>query len=108
VSHTMLDSMPALYTQIRNEPGLTRDAQKLSPKDNSSRPTALPSRYTDQDSSQVPAKRQADSQLNALNNGATTKMSVFWAAVPHVALLKFIDVSVASVTRLRRRQVIPK
>ncbi|KDR17923.1 hypothetical protein L798_07997 [Zootermopsis nevadensis] len=53
-SHTLLDSMPALYTQIRNEPGLTRDAQKLSPKHRRRSPTALPNRYTDHDNSQVP------------------------------------------------------
>lgn len=58
VCHTLLDSMPALYTHIRNEPGLTRDAQKLSPKQSSRRPTALPSKYTDQDSSQVPATQR--------------------------------------------------
>ena len=56
--------MPALYTQMRKEPGFTREAQKLRPKQSSSNPTALPRRYTDHESSHVPATNSFIFSLN--------------------------------------------
>ncbi|PSN42853.1 hypothetical protein C0J52_16200 [Blattella germanica] len=65
--HTLLESMPALYTQMRKEPGFTRDAQKLIAKHRRRSPTALPKRYTDHESSHVPEKVERNQFTTCIN-----------------------------------------